>query len=84
MMETRGDFVEVKAISTAWGRTQALANFSFVAGVIGAPIDAIHLIDARAGARREDVIRAHHSQMGRESLGGSTVPAHNAEREEVA
>jgi sn-glycerol 3-phosphate transport system ATP-binding protein len=51
---------------------------------LGAPIDAIHLFDARAGARREDLIRALHSQMGRESSGGSADPVHNIETEGVA
>ena len=44
---------------------------------LGAPIEAIHLFDARTNARRDDLIRALHSQMGREFLGGSDDPVHN-------
>jgi len=50
---------------------------------IGVPIDAIHLFDARAGTRRDDLTRRLSNLMGRESAGGSVDPDHNTEMEPV-
>ncbi len=50
---------------------------------IGIPIDAIHLFDARTGARRDDLTRTLSSSTGRETTEGSVSPSYIAGKEPV-